>query len=104
MPGVVYHTDSVNVREAPSQNAARAGELLRNDIVVIYETTESGGIRWGRMDLGWVSMEYVQLQQDNAVLNVTGGDWVPEHTPESDLHDFTAPSEGVYPGEDLFRP
>lgn len=92
MPGVIYHTDTLNVREEPNGGAAKTGELLRNDVVVIYETQNG----WGRMDQGWVSMEYVQLQKDNEKLSVTGGDWVPERTPESDLHDFTAPSEGVY--------
>ena len=92
MPGVIYHTDTLNVREESSGVAAKTGELNRNDVVVIYEIQNG----WGRMDLGWVSMEYVQLQKDNEKLSVTGGDWVPERTPESDLHDFTAPSEGVY--------
>ena len=92
MPGVVYHTDTVNVRAEPNGGAEKVGKLCRNDIVVIYEIQKG----WGRMDLGWVSMDYVQLQKDNEKLSVTGGDWVPEHTPESDLHDFTAPSEGEY--------
>ena len=103
MPGVVYHTDTLNVRAQPNGGAEKTGQLNRNEVVVIYEIQKG----WGRMDLGWVSMEYVQLQKDNEKLSVTGGDWVPERTPESDLHDFTAPSEGEYmenPVEDYWNP
>ena len=102
MPGVIYHTDTVNVRSEPRGGAEKVSQLNRNDVVVIYEIQKG----WGRMDLGWVSMDYVQLQKDNEKLSVTGGDWVPEHTPESDLHDFTSPSEGEYmenPVEDYWE-
>lgn len=60
--GVIYHTDSLNVREKPDMKSKVVGKLKRNDLVTIFETEKVGPGLWGRTETGWISMDYVQLQ------------------------------------------
>lgn len=59
--GVVYNTDSLNVRKAPGVNNERVARLARGTEVTVYETVKKNGALWGRMDQGWVSMDYIKL-------------------------------------------
>ena len=59
-PGVVT-ANSLNVREEPSVNAKKVAQLKRGTQVTVYEQTVVGGMTWGRIEEGWVSMDYIKL-------------------------------------------
>jgi uncharacterized protein YraI len=58
--GTVNGTD-VNIRTGPDTDYAICGKANTGDRLVIYETTDKGGRRWGRCDQGWICMDYVDL-------------------------------------------
>lgn len=58
--GTVNATD-VNIRTGPDTDYAICGKANTGDRLVIYETTDRGGRRWGRCDEGWICMDYVDL-------------------------------------------
>ena len=60
-PGVVVNAQKLNVREEPSLNAKKVTHLKSGTQVMIYETVENAGMTWGRIDLGWVCMDYIRL-------------------------------------------
>lgn len=59
--GTVINTGSLNVRATASQTAAKTTTLKGGAALVIYETTISEGMAWGRCDAGWVYLYYVDL-------------------------------------------
>ena len=63
--GVVYNCDRVNVRKGPGTNYEKVAKLNAGTKLQIFETTVVNGVKWGRMSLGWVSMEYVKLDTDS---------------------------------------
>ncbi|MBR3972692.1 MAG: SH3 domain-containing protein [Oscillospiraceae bacterium] len=66
MYGVVSGTDTLRVREAPGTDYKQVGTLKRGDRVKILETTKVGRATWGRIDKGWISLYYVELDEDVA--------------------------------------
>lgn len=66
MYGVVTGTDTLRVREAPGTDSKQVGTLERGDRVKILETTKVGRTTWGRIDKGWISLYYVELDEDVA--------------------------------------
>ena len=64
-PGVIYNTASLNVRKEPSASAEKVAQLKRSDTVYVYEVVKKNGARWGRIDEGWISMDYVQVPSDS---------------------------------------
>ena len=67
--GKVIRTGSVNVRALPSQTATLTTTLKQGAALVIYETTISEGMAWGRCDAGWVYLYYVDLQPCNMAVD-----------------------------------
>ena len=59
--GNVIRTDTLNVRATPSTTAAKTTTLKNGQALVIYETTNSENMAWGRCDAGWVYLYYVDL-------------------------------------------
>ena len=59
--GSVIRTKELNVRANPSTTAAKTTTLKSGAALVIYETTTSEGMAWGRCDAGWVYLYYVDL-------------------------------------------
>ena len=59
--GNVIRTNTLNVRATPSTTAAKTTSLKSGQALVIYETTNSEGMAWGRCDAGWVYLYYVDL-------------------------------------------
>jgi uncharacterized protein YraI len=51
----------VNIRTGPDTDYAICGKANTGDRLVIYETIDRGGRRWGRCDEGWICMDYVDL-------------------------------------------
>lgn len=61
--GVIVKTDELRVRAAAGVGNKQVGTLKRGDKVVILETAKVGTVTWGRMDKGWISMYYVQVDR-----------------------------------------
>lgn len=59
--GKVIRTNQVNVRAYASTGAAISTTLQSGASLVIYETTISEGMAWGRCDAGWIYLYYVDL-------------------------------------------
>ena len=60
--GTVIKTGyAVNVRSGPGTGYALMGKILVNSRIEVFETKVVGATTWGRVSLGWVSMEYVML-------------------------------------------
>ena len=59
--GTVISSTSLNIRGDASVSSAWVGSYPSGTRIVVYETTEAGGMTWGRTDRGWVSMTYVQM-------------------------------------------
>ena len=59
--GKVINTNAVNVRATPSTNSAVVIQLKYGQSLVIYETTISENMAWGRCDAGWVYLYYVDM-------------------------------------------
>ena len=59
--GVVYNTDTLRIRKAAGVQNAQVGSLSRGTVVIITETTKVGATTWGKIDKGWISLDYVQL-------------------------------------------
>lgn len=59
--GKVINTNAVNVRATPSTNSSVVIQLKYGQNLVIYETTISENMAWGRCDAGWVYLYYVDL-------------------------------------------
>lgn len=68
--GIVTSTINLNVRSAPSASAQKVDSLKPGTRVVITEQQLNGGMIWGKVTNGWVSLSYVNL--DSAVSNGTG--------------------------------
>ena len=68
----------VNVRSSTTTNSALLGKILVNSRVEILEQKTVNGQKWGRVSLGWISMDYVLLDSSvdvdmDAILNGTAG-------------------------------
>lgn len=59
--GKVINTNELNVRSTASTGATKTAVLKSGASLVIYETTISEGMAWGRCDAGWVYLYYVDL-------------------------------------------
>lgn len=57
---------SLRIREKPGTSYKTLGFVYRGDRVEILEMTTVNGMTWGRIDKGWVSMKYVELDQAEA--------------------------------------
>ena len=55
---------AVNVRNAPGTGSALVGKILVGSRVEIYEQRKHGNTMWGRVDQGWISMDYVLLDSE----------------------------------------
>lgn len=53
---------SLNVRQGPGTAYDTVDTVSKGDQVVVYEQTTVDGKSWGRIDNGWVSLQYVSLQ------------------------------------------
>ena len=59
--GKVIRTNEVNVRASASTSAKKTATLKNGASLVIYETTISENMAWGRCDAGWIYLYYVDL-------------------------------------------
>ncbi len=96
-PGTVIRTSKLNVREAPSVNAKRLMQLEKGTRVTVYEVEKAAGMTWGRIEQGWVSMEYIQLDNSGTQLPEKEHQSVPPQnsSPENDSSQSEVPQSNV---------
>ena len=59
--GTVVGCTQLNVRAKAGTGYAIVAKLPKGTTVTIYETTKVGSVTWGRIEQGWVSMDYIKL-------------------------------------------
>ena len=64
--GTVTVSGSLRIRMGAGTNTAQVGLLSNGTAVTIYETTMVAGVKWGRIDQGWICMNYVKLGDGTA--------------------------------------
>ena len=82
----------LNIRSGPSTGYAIVGKLNTGDKVTISELKTAGTMQWGKIDNGWVSMNYIVLdkpQTQKPAEPETQPEAKPEQQPE------TKPEESV---------
>ena len=57
---------SVNIREGAGTDYFAVGTKNAGDRVEVFETKEAGGLTWGRIREGWICMDYVELDEQEA--------------------------------------
>lgn len=62
--GVVTGTDELRIRSGPGTSYSKVGTLKRGTKVTILETQKVGSSTWGRIDKGWISLRYVNLDEE----------------------------------------
>ncbi len=62
-PGTITG-DSLRIRSGAGTSYDIVGYLNTGDRVVILATKDVNGTTWGQIDKGWISMDYVQLDED----------------------------------------
>ena len=74
--GIIANTyGGVNLRATPGTAGALKGKILPGTQVNILETRTVGTSKWGRVENGWICMDYVQIISDlpDDVLAALGG-------------------------------
>ena len=51
----------VNVRSGAGTSYPVVGSKTMGDVVTITETVSADGMIWGKIDIGWISMNYVRM-------------------------------------------
>lgn len=64
--GTVVNTSKLRIRSAAGTDNPVVGNLNRGDRVEIYEKMTVGSMIWGRIEQGWISLDYVQLDGEEA--------------------------------------
>lgn len=72
LTGVVT-ASGLNVRVAPGVGNATCGALKKGAQVKIYAQTTVNNVLWGKVDQGWVCMNYIQLTNNNNNNNNNNG-------------------------------
>ncbi len=62
--GVVYNCDKLNVRSGAGTDNRKVARLDSGTKVEVFETKKVKDVLWGRISLGWVSMEYIKLTEE----------------------------------------
>ena len=70
LTGKVIGTNALRIRSGAGTHYPQVGTLTGGTVVTILERTTVKGISWGRIDKGWICLNYVQL--DTAGEGFTG--------------------------------
>ncbi len=68
---VVGNFDKVNVRQEPHVSSALVATVKKGDQVRVSEQKISDGANWGKIDQGWIAMQYVSLKSETVATNAT---------------------------------
>ena len=71
--GTVNVRDYLRIRSGPSTQDKVVGYLYPKDKVTITQQTTSGSMTWGKIDKGWISLDYIVLdkQQEQTTVQKT---------------------------------
>ena len=89
--------DVVNIRKGPGTNYGIAKQVRQNDILVVSHVTQLTNMTWGKVQDGWICLDYTNYNQ------VVGGTVQPEEDSNGTSSDVTAPendSETTAPAPD----
>ena len=64
LTGTIKVNYSLNIRENAGTNYKAVGQLTNGQKVEILETKMVGATKWGRISQGWISMDYVTLDEE----------------------------------------
>ena len=64
--GTVINTNSLRIRSAAGTSNTVLGYLTMGTKVSIYEKMTVGSMIWGRIDQGWISLDYVKLDSSGS--------------------------------------
>lgn len=73
--------DVVNIRKGPGTNYGIAAQVSQGDTLLVSHTTELSGRKWGKVNSGWICLEYTNY---DAVINGTAPDLKPNGTPSDE--------------------
>ena len=72
---MVVNVDILNIRQSTSTSSTKVGQLKRGTRVEILEIVTVNGKNWGRIEGGWVLMDYIRLEERfPRTMTVTGVD------------------------------
>ena len=74
---ITLNYGGLNIREGAGGKYQVVGYLTGGTVVSIYETKIVGSSTWGRIDQGWISMDYVRIMADNKTESVPEKDPAP---------------------------
>ena len=63
IPGIVTSKTGLNIRSGPGTDYPVVTSYPSGSRIVILEQKTQNGVSWGRTDKGWVSMQYVKLEE-----------------------------------------
>lgn len=70
--GKVINTDNLRVRSGAGTDNEVVAFLSHGTVVSIYEKVTVGSMEWGRIDQGWISLDYVAFDSDTPTVIETG--------------------------------
>lgn len=96
--GVVYNTSYVNVRKAAGVNSELVTRLSSGTYVTVFEQITKDGAVWGRIEQGWVCMDYIKLEpKEDGPSGNTSSDHTHNYTSKVTKYDWTnAVKDGVW--------
>lgn len=62
--GTIKVNEFLRIRSVPSLNGSIVGYLSPNQRVSVFEQALGSGMTWGKIDEGWICMDYVQLDSE----------------------------------------
>lgn len=69
--GTVNVSDLLRIRSGPGTNYSVSGYLAPKTKVTILEQKTVGGVVWGRISKGWISLDYVKLDKQSSTSSQT---------------------------------
>lgn len=67
----------INIRSGPGTNYPSIGRIQEGNSAVVHEIDSSAGADWGKIDEGWICLDYVTLEKQSPVdyLSLFVGQW-----------------------------
>lgn len=72
---VIRSAGELNIRSGAGTNYGAIGRLNSGDAVTIYEQKNVNGVTWGNIGYGWVSMQYIELNDGSGTTPVYSGSY-----------------------------